>query len=165
MLNLGKMIIDGVVLSVLASCYLMLILRIDPRLFLQDYPQAIQAKVAAKTAQEGRLSLILGIPFLLILGAVPFISTLTLKAENSGSIAFLSLFLNAFGVSFSFNLVDWLVLDWIIFCTITPRFLVIPGTEGMDEYKDYRYHFRGFLIGTIISGIAALIIAVVVSFL
>ncbi|MCJ7739553.1 MAG: nitroreductase, partial [Anaerolineae bacterium] len=82
-----------------------------------------------------------------------------------GDISFLLLFLNAFGVAFTFNLVDLLLLDWLMFCTITPRFVVIPGTEGMEAYKDYSYHFKASMIGTILSVVAGLVIAGIVSFL
>ena len=46
-----------------------------------------------------------------------------------------------------------------MFCAITPKFLVIPGTEGMAAYKDYGYHFRASLIGTVIAGVTGLGIA------
>ena len=46
-----------------------------------------------------------------------------------------------------------------MFCTITPKFVVIPGTEGMSGYKDYGFHFRGFIIGTLLSAISAVVIA------
>jgi hypothetical protein len=48
---------------------------------------------------------------------------------------------------FVFNVVDWLILDWFMFCTLTPRLVVIPGSEGLAAYKDYGFHFRGFLHG------------------
>jgi len=37
------------------------------------------------------------------------------------------------------------VLDWLIFVTIQPDFVVIPGTEGLAGYKDYGFHFLGGL--------------------
>ena len=77
----------------------------------------------------------------------------------------LSLFLNTFGVVFIFNLVDLLLLDWLMFCFITPSFVIIPGTEGMKGYKDYGYHFRAFLKGTILSVVAGLVIAGIVTFI
>jgi hypothetical protein len=162
MVNLGKIILDGLLLSVIASFLLILSLYINPRIFLQDYPKDIQAIVPPKTPSEKRLSLFLGIPFLLALILVPFFSTLSLKQQNS---SFMALFINAFGVAFIFNLVDWLVLDWLMFCTITPSFAVIPGTEGMASYKDYGFHFRGFIMGTLMSVIGALVIAGIVSFI
>ena len=165
MINISKILLDGALLSILASLSIFSILRFNPRLFLQDYPDEIQAMVPPKTDLEKRQSLISGIPFLLILLAVPFFSTLVLKRQSGEMISFFSLFFNAFGVAFLFNLVDLLVLDWLMFCFITPSFLVIPGTEGMQEYKDYGYHFRAFLIGTVLSIAAGLVIAGVVAFL
>jgi hypothetical protein len=163
MLNIGKTFLDGIILSVLASTLLIGILRFNPRLFLQDYPDEIQNQVPPKTDQEKRQSLIVGIPFLLLLFVVPFISTLVLKHQSGELFSFFPLFINAFGVVFIFNLVDLLLLDWLLFCFITPSFLVIPGTNGMQAYKDYGYHFRAFLIGTILSIAAGLMIAGIVS--
>ncbi len=165
MFNLGKTILDGFLLSIIASFLLIVSLYINPRTFLQDYPKDIQAKVPPKTLSERRMSLLLGIPFLLVLILVPFFSTLTLKQQNGESSSFIALFVNAFGVAFIFNLVDWLLLDWLMFCTITPKFVVIPGTEGMASYKDYGFHFRGFIIGTLLSAIGALVIAGIVFFI
>ena len=143
--------LDGALLSVLSSLFIFGILLLNPRLFLQDYPDEIQDWVPPKSEQEKRHSLLLGIPFLLLLFTVPFFSTLTLKRQFGGELDYLYLSLIAFGVGFILNLVDLLVLDWLIFCFFTPSFLVIPGSEGMKVYKDYGYHFRGFLIGTVIS--------------
>jgi len=40
-----------------------------------------------------------------------------------------------------------LILDWLIFVTIQPSFIVIPGTEGMAGYKDYWFHFQVSFLG------------------
>jgi hypothetical protein len=165
MFSIRKIVVDGAVLSFIASLLLMVSLRLNPRIWLQDYPEEIQDKAPPKTEQEKRLSLIFGIPFLVLLAAGPFISTLALKRQGGGDVSFLQLFLNAFGVAFAFNLVDLLLLDWLMFCTVTPKFLVIPGTEGMQGYKDYSYHFRASMIGTVLSVVAGLVIACIVSFL
>jgi hypothetical protein len=165
MLNIGKTILDGAILSVMASLFLAAILRFNPRLFLQDYPKDIQNRVPPKTEKEKRQSLVVGIPFLILLVAVPFISTLALKRQSGEDISFPHLFLNAFGVVFVFNLVDLLLLDWLMFCYITPKFMVIPGTKGMAGYKDYFFHFRASIIGTMLSIAAGLVIAGIVSFL
>jgi hypothetical protein len=165
MLDINRLIADGVILSILALLFIMITLWINPRIMLHDYPKDIQAKAPPKTPQEKQLSLFLGIPFLLLLFAFPFMSSLTLKHQTQGQISFGALFANSFGVAFIFNIFDWLLLDWLMFCTITPRFVVIPGTEGMAGYKDYAFHFRGFLIGSIFSAVAGCIIATVVLFL
>jgi hypothetical protein len=165
MVNLGRIVLDGIILSVIASLFVGATLRLNPRIWLQDYPKDIQAQVPPKTEAEKRLSLALGIPFLILFVAVPFASTLNLKVRSQSDVSFLALWLHAFGVIIIFSVVDWLVLDWLMFCTLTPRFVVIPGTEGMAGYKDYAFHFRGFLIGTALSAGAGLAIAAIVSFL
>jgi hypothetical protein len=161
MVNLRWILRDGLRLSLLASAYLMAVLYISPRIFLQDYPAQIQAAVPGKTAQEIRLSWILGLPFLMLLLAGPLLSTLAF--ERSGAdVPVLAAFVHAFGVIFVFNVVDWLLLDWVVFCTWTPRFLVIPGSEGMAAYKDYGFHFRAFLVGTTLSLLSGLATAALV---
>jgi hypothetical protein len=159
MLDIGKILLDGAILSILASLFLIGTLCFNPRLFLQDYPQGIQSLVPAKTPKEKRQSLIVGIPFLLLLVVVPFLSTLSLMRQSSGEVTFFQLFLHAFGVIFIFNIVDLIVLDWLMFCTWTPSFLVIPGSEGSETYKDYFYHFKASIIGTILSVVGGLLIA------
>jgi len=160
-----RILVHGGVLSFVASAFIAVTVVLNPRLWLQDYPQDIQDRVPPKTTREKRVSLIIGIPFLLLLLAVPFASTITLKAQQGSAISSLRLAANGFGVSFVFNLVDWLVLDWLVLCTITPRLVVIRGTEGAGGYRDYAFHFRGFLIGTVFSAVAGLAIAGITSLL
>ena len=59
-----------------------------------------------------------------------------------------------------FNAFDLIVLDWLFFCTIQPRQMVLPGTEGMPGYRDYRFHFIGFLKGLGFCAVGGLFIAV-----
>lgn len=162
MLNITRLLVDGAILSAIASFFIIASFGINPRIWLQDYPEELQALAPPKTEQEKRISLIVGIPFLLLLLAAPVISSLILKHQTQGPISFWALWLNSFGVVFIFNVVDWLILDWLMFCTITPGFVVIPGTEGAAGYKNYLFHFRGFLKGTVYSLVAGLIIAGIV---
>jgi len=57
------------------------------------------------------------------------------------------------------NTVDLLVMDWLIICKITPKWVVIQGTEGCKGYHDYLYHFKGFLIGCIYTLVMSLVIS------
>ncbi|MFD0385689.1 hypothetical protein ACFQ2B_35230 [Streptomyces stramineus] len=60
---------------------------------------------------------------------------------------------------------DLVVFDWIIFAGLRPRLLVLPGTEGMAEYRDLRFHLNAALkgspliivVGLLTGGIATLI--------
>lgn len=158
-------LLHAVIYVALATVFLLALVLYNPRLMLQDYPPAIKAAVPPKTEREKRLSTWLGLPFILILFAYPVLAAFSFQARAGGEAGFLDLFLFAFGIAFAFNLWDWLVLDWLVFCTLTPKYFVIPGSEGHPAYKDYAFHFRGFLIGTVFSAamgsVAAGIVAVV----
>jgi hypothetical protein len=147
----------------LATVFLFALVLYNPRLMLQDYPPAIKAIVPPKTEQEKRLSTWLGLPFILVLFVFPVYATFAFQMQAGGEAGFPSLWLYAFGIAFAFNLWDWLVLDWLVFCAITPKRFVIPGSEGHPAYKDYFFHFCGFLIGTVFSAVLGLIAAGVVA--
>jgi hypothetical protein len=159
--TLSTILLYGIPACLLLSAVLLVMGLVNPRLMLQDYPKDIQAAVPPKTPEEKRQTFYWGVPFLLLLLGVPVAAAFSAKAAHQG---FLDIFLSAFGVAFLCNLVDWLILDWLIFCTITPKFVVLPGTEGMAGYKNYAMHFKGFLIGTALSVGTGLIIAAIIAF-
>ena len=37
---------------------------------------------------------------------------------------------------------DLLILDWLIVSRITPKFVIIPGTQ-QEDYRDFSHHFKG----------------------
>lgn len=117
---------------------------------------------APQTAAEKRQTLYWGIPFWLCLLGFPMAAALSAKAAQLSA---LEIFLSTAGVIFLLNLVDWLILDWLLVCTITPRFMVLPGTEGMAGYKNYRMHFRGFLIGTGLAAVIGFLITIILMLL
>lgn len=162
MVNIYKIILDGMFLSGIASIFILITFRLNPRLWLQDYPPDIQDLIPPKTGKEKQISLIVGIPFFILLFTIPLISTWMVKTQHTGESSFTLLAVHAFGVAFVFNLVDLLVLDWLIFCLITPKFIVLPGSEGAKGYKDYWFHFRGFLVGTGFSIVLGLVVGAIV---
>jgi hypothetical protein len=152
-------LIYGVHASLVLSGLILAMLWHNPRLLLQEYPKDVRAAVPPKTPAEKRLNAYWAAVFLLLLIAFPMLAAFSAKVAHQG---FPGVFLTIFGVGFLFNLVDWLILDWLIVCTITPAFVVIPGTEGMAGYKNYAVHFRGFLIGMVISVVIGVLIAALV---
>ena len=156
---------DGALLSAVASTYLLVLLRFIPRMFLEHFPKEIRAIVPPKSDKERRMSILLGVPLgLLFLGST-FASALSYRASAQRSLSFWELFAHVFGLFFLFNLVDLLILDWLIVCRFTPRWLVIPGTEHLVMPKEYFYHFKGFLTGTAVSVIGGLAITALLHFL
>ena len=149
----------GMPATLLFSALLFAIGLVNPRVMLQDFPKDVQALVPSKTPDEKRQTIYWFLAFLGILLVFPALAAASAEAAHQD---FLEIFLSAFGVNLLVNLVDWLVIDWLIVCTITPRFVTLPGTEGMAGYKDYAPHFKGFLIGTALSAVIGLIITTLV---
>ena len=162
LININHIIAYGTVLSLIGSGIILVSLYVNPRLWLQDYPRKIQQKAQPKTREEKRQSLYWGVPFLVVLFTIPFLSAWTLRHQHPASASFLNLFLTAFGVGLFFNIVDLVIIDCLIFCLWTPGFLIIPGTGGMDAYRDFGHHFKGFLVGIMVSIVASLLIATIV---
>jgi len=146
----------GASLSLSLSLLIIAMLMRNPRLMLHSYPKDVRAAVAPKTPAELRESACWTTVFLVLLLAFPTAAAVASKTADG---SFVEVAATAFGVVFLFNLTDWLVLDWLIFCTITPTFAVLPGTAGMAGYKDYGMHVRGFLIGSMLSAGLSLVIA------
>ncbi len=160
MIDLSQLLIDAALYVALATLILVGLMLRNPSLMLQDYTPAIKAIVPPKTESEKRQGILYGMPFLLALLVLPFVFVSRLETNS-----FMALFLHAFGIVWAFNLWDWLVLDWLVFCTLTPKSFVIPGSEGHPAYKDYGFHFRGFLIGTVFSLVLGLLAATLAYFL
>jgi hypothetical protein len=66
-------------------------------------------------------------------------------------------------VLFIFNLVDLLILDWLIVCWVKPSWVILPGTEHIVIPNPYVHHFKGFLMGTVGLAILGLAIAAVLN--
>jgi hypothetical protein len=152
----------GALLSVLLLLWLFAVFsfRVNPRVFLQDYPKDIRDKAAPRTVAEKRLSRLIKMPLLIFVIGVPLISSWAWKRYDPEHAMFVALFLNAFGVVITFN-VFGLLLDFVL-VWLSPKFVVIPGTEGMAGSKDYSHHFRGFLVGTMASVVISSLVAAVV---
>lgn len=136
----------GLVLSAALFAMTLLLLRWNPEIMLKDYPPDIRAKHGPMSERSKRQRWPVAIVFLVVLVAIVAASFRRLPALAGGEPSFAAAFVHAATMFSLFNLLDWLVLDWPL-VALQPRFVVLPGTEGMAGYRDYRFHFRGFLIG------------------
>ncbi|HTM48025.1 MAG TPA: hypothetical protein VL285_05080 [Bryobacteraceae bacterium] len=149
---------DGAWLSVVVSTYLLVLLRFNLRMFLGHFPKEIRKIVPPKTAKEQRMSVLLGLLIGAPVGAVLLWRTATLGTDSFGE-----RFAYAFGVLFIFNLVDLVILDWLIVCWFKPRWVILPGTEHVAIPNPYLHHFKEFLMGTAGLAVAGLAIAALFS--
>lgn len=154
-MELKLILIHGLVGSLGLTLSLLPIGFKNPRIMLQDYPKSIRKEVPPKTKTEKRQTFWFGLPFLIIFVGYPMLSSLYYATYKDWQ--FLEILYFTWGTLLVFNLFDLIVLDWLIFCTITPRIVVIPGTEGNVGYKNYKFHFVGFLKGIAITFVISII--------
>lgn len=155
-------LIYGAVLSAVLSVLLLGILWINPEILLNDYPPDIREKYGPMSERSKRQRLAVAVLIGVVVLGIIAMSLSALRADGGGKIPFLTAFVHLFVMLSVFNVVDLLLLDWPLVST-APRFMVLPGTEGLAGYKDYRFHFRGFLIGVVLVPVASGLIAAVVA--
>ncbi|MCP1103227.1 small-conductance mechanosensitive channel [Aequitasia blattaphilus] len=154
-------LLEAVVWSVLWSIVVFTLILRFPWLIEHDYPKDIReaANIPRPSAPQKRNGLIFS-----ILGYFIIIGTLMgagLWHYHSTPISFWSLLLHLWIICFFWNIVDLLILDWLIVCAITPDWLMIPGTEHCKGWKDYKFHFNGFLQGCFYMSLIALVFTVI----
>jgi hypothetical protein len=161
-LSLTQILIDGAILCAGMSVLILGSLYYNPRLWLQDYPKEIQAKVPPLTPREKRERLIVAALFLVVAALTLINSIARLEAANGGSVSFLTAYLHVFGVLSIFNLFDAVVLDLIILTGFKPKFAMIPGAEGMEYlYHDWGMHLSNFLKGVVIVAVISIPVALI----
>ena len=165
-----NMLFHGTIAAAVLFLYLLpIMMKLSPRIWaFSDYPRTITDHVSPQTKKEKQIGAILFIPFILIFIGIPIVSTLLLKTEYGGTISLLDAFLNIFGILMILNIADLVILDTIVVGTITPDFVIIPGTEHMreKEYKDFRiYHAKGHIKRTVGMAVLSFIFALIIAFL
>jgi hypothetical protein len=127
----------------------------NPRMWLHRMPPEVRGKVADKTPGEQQLFNRVALPFVLWLFVYPVVYVAQIQADLLTH----ALTLLAFFASFA--LWDTLILDLLIFCKLTPRFVVLAGTVR-EDYSNMKYHIasgtKGLVMSFIFSGVLALIV-------
>ncbi|MBQ8950243.1 MAG: hypothetical protein IJ065_03630 [Eubacterium sp.] len=152
-------LVEGLVWSVLWMIYIYILVKKYPWEMLHDYPEDIQkastlpTPSTEQTKNARRFSVLFS---LMIFGVMIAFGVVQYAGEK---VSFGEMFLFTLIIAMVWNVVDLIVMDWLIICKLTAKWVIIEGTEGCKGYKDYMYHFKGFLIGCVYMIILALIIS------
>jgi hypothetical protein len=144
-------------------------LTLSPRVWAYaDYPESITGGVPPQTSREKKIGGVIMIPFFIISLGLPVLSTLILEASSGGVITISEAFLNMYIILLIGNVSEVLLIDMLIVGTITPDFVLIPGTEGLRDtaYKAFRiHHAKAHLRAIVAMAILSLVLAgVIVTF-
>jgi hypothetical protein len=127
-------------------------------MFVDKYPREIRERHGPMSARAVRLRPFVAAVVLAATVAVP-LGGLAVLSNQAGPLPFLPAFVFAGVALLTWNTFDLIVLDWLVFCTIRPRAMTLPGTRGMAEYGSYRFHVIGFLKGLVFCAVGGLCIA------
>ncbi|MFE2869451.1 hypothetical protein [Embleya sp. NPDC059259] len=117
---------------------------------LNDYPPTIRARYGRPKSRRGRrVAVLVGI-FIWACCALPLLiaAMVGLDGALDDGLRFLPAATCAALVFTTLTVWDLVVLDWIVFAGLRPRLLTLPGTEGMSEYRDLRFHLVAALKGS-----------------
>lgn len=153
-------LVHGLLLSLALVTVMLISSAIALDMWVGDYPPDIRQKYGPMSPRAARVRPYIAIAVFAVMLIVPLLGLSGLRTQF-GHIPFVPALVFSVLVVLIFNVFDLLVLDWLLFCTVQPRMMVLPGTEGMAGYRDYRFHFVGFLKGLGFSAIGGLLIAVV----
>ena len=154
----------GLILSAVLIALLLVVLRANPEIMLNDYPPDVKAKCGPIRESTKRQRGFVAAIFAVVIVGVAAWSLNGVRVLAARDVTFGVAFAH-FAIMFgTFNVLDCFVLDWgLVYWQ--PRFAVLPGTEGMAGYRSYWFHFRGFLIGIPIVLSGSAIMAAFVSIL
>jgi hypothetical protein len=144
--SLKRVLVDGTIMNLLLTIVVYGSIYVNPLMWISDYPPDIQEAVGPVDVPIAQ-KFVVGVLLLCIVVGVPLYSNAKLRRQNDGKLSFPTAFANSALIAFSFAVWDLLVLDWLIFVTIQPDFIVIPGTQGLAGYKDYGFHFEVSFLG------------------
>ena len=147
-------ILSGVLtLLVLGSLY------INPEMWLQDAPREIQEKHGPMSARAKGQRNWLVLAFALTIIGVVGVSLYQLPTVVGGALTFLIVFVHLWIMFMLFNLVDLLLIDWLIVEIIRPTFIAQSPLGQLMAERNYWHHFQGFLKGSVGISVATLLLA------
>jgi len=155
-------LIESVIACLLFTLLIFFLMHKNPLNMIHDYPPAIQDKVRElgliNDQQKGysKTDIIRKVVAIIVFGLVLAFAVY----KFNGADTFIKGFLYSYLL---WNVIDWwdaIVIDCIWFCH--SKKVVIPGTEGMKEYKDYLFHIKGSLKGMLFGIPACLIVGMLV---
>lgn len=152
----------GMLLSTVLTIMTVVSLMINKEMWLQDYPPDVKAKWGPISEKAKRQHLVFAISFFgVLIGAITY-DVIRLTSVLGTLPSFLATFASMVIVLALFNLVDAVIIDWLILLVLWPGLGVLPGTEGMASYKDARRWIKNLLKGFVLAPLAGVLVAGIV---
>lgn len=151
---LSHSLLYGAILSALLAVLVLGSLAWRPMVWSGDLPADARAALGPMSDADRRARRLVAVLMALIIVGVFGAAMAGLARLSGGAVRFADAAVSSFLIAMTFNLVDLLLIDWLLIVKLRAPFLSFPGAELLAGYYDYGYHGRGFLKGTL--GIALL---------
>ena len=121
----------------------------NAEILLREYPPDIRQAHGQMSRRARRQHIIASVVFIGVFVSIFAASYQHLAVTSGGRYTFRAASVHALIALTVVNLVDLIVVDWLIGIRFRPRKLILPGTEGLAGYDDLRFHVRGFVVGLV----------------
>lgn len=147
-------LLDGMVWAAMWMAVNCVLITKYPMVKIRDYPKSIQQSATFVPTDIASLSAFIFPARIPLLGFLPGITLYRFMAVISPVWEVMAYMLLVYMV---WNVIDLVVLDWLLFCTIKPQFMTFPGTAGCVGYGDYRFHLVSFLKSCLLAVIVSVV--------
>jgi hypothetical protein len=155
----------GVIMSAVLTILIVASLMVNKEVWLQDYPPDVKARWGPISEKAKRQRYLFVIPVFGVMIAAMVYTVTRLEMVLGTQPSFLVVFASIVIVFAIFNLVDAVIIDFLILMVLWPGLGVLPGTAGMAGYKDPRLWtvnlLKGFalapIVGALVAGVTYLI--------
>ena len=128
LVNLEAALIHGLIWSIM-WCSMVTFTEIKwPHLFLHDYPKKLQEVINLPPFTNKKAAYMFETITMILI--VAFIFWSGIYTYDLNSVSYWIIFEHILILCMCWNLFDLIVMDWFIFCTWQPKFIVLPGSEG-----------------------------------
>jgi hypothetical protein len=157
-LALERILLDGFLLSLGASIVIIGSLVVNPRIWLKDAPQVVKDKVPPLSADERRQANIAALLAMVLLFGILAYATANVMGAGASLVG---VFVHIYLVFAIFNLVDLVLIDYLLIMVLKPSFILVPGVTMDELQQPFSYHFNGFLKGLVIGGVVSALVTAV----
>jgi hypothetical protein len=154
----------GAVLSAFLGAAIIATLVWNREIWLHDFPKDVRdAYGPPRRPETRRQKAIASVVFFGGLLAVLAVSLIHL-AQRLGGLSFGAVFVNLLVMLMLFNLVDLLIIDWLILGVLWRSLSVMPGTDpNLAGYSDWSFALKGFLKGSVGIFVSAVVLGAVIA--
>lgn len=139
--------LDGLIYSGGFALIILISVLINPRIWLQDFPEKLKKDVPPKTLKESRQTFITGFLFALYIVGFPLYSVARSFGEKEEVVLFFTIFLHSFYIMMICNVLYWLVFHILIFNFVISHIRTVPGLKKRFYFSGWKNQIFGLFVG------------------